>query len=61
MAALIGGPVGKIPANNWWSLFTTVNFGGRYYFIAHIAVYMVLLWLIFSKNKVNIEIKYAFS
>ncbi len=41
------------PGYNWWYYFGTVGFGGRYYYLLHLGVYIGLGWLVLSTKKIN--------
>ncbi len=47
------------PGYNWWYYFTTIGFGGRYYFMLHFALFMCLGWLVLTKVKVNLVLRAA--
>ncbi len=42
--------LGTPPGSTWWYFFTTVGFGGRYYLLFHLAVFISLGWVLLSKR-----------
>lgn len=54
LAASLVSTLGTPPGTTWWYYFTTEAFGGRYLFIPHLAVFVTLGWLAFTKTKIHI-------
>ncbi len=49
--------LGTPPGYSWWYYFTTEAFGGRYYFIPHLAVFVALSWLLLTQVKVSLLLR----
>jgi len=56
-AAALVSTLGTPPNMTWWYYFTTEAFGGRYYVMLHLAVFIALGWLVLTKVHVQLWLR----
>ena len=48
LGAALASPNGPLPGHTWWQTLATLQAGGRYYFLFHLAIVLCVGWLIFA-------------
>jgi hypothetical protein len=50
--AALSSPNGPLPGLTWWQTLSTLQAGGRYYFMLHLAVLLSVGWLAFASRNI---------